>query len=86
MNQTNGYIYVRNHPSYDVDDACKMGKANNIPERDTQYATGEIKRGNFDVVFEVLHEQMSFIEESLQYEFRELNIRYDGGIEFFNFS
>jgi hypothetical protein len=28
------YIYVRNHPSYDVDDACKMGKANNIPERD----------------------------------------------------
>ena len=20
MNQTNGYIYVRNHPSYDVDD------------------------------------------------------------------
>jgi hypothetical protein len=33
MNSTNGYIYVRNHPSYDVDDACKMGKANNIPER-----------------------------------------------------
>ena len=25
MNQTNGYIYVRNHPSYDVDDACKIG-------------------------------------------------------------
>jgi len=35
MNQTNGYIYVRNHSSYDVDDACKMSKANNIPERDT---------------------------------------------------
>ena len=34
MNQTNGYIYVINHPSYDVDDACKMGKVNNIPERD----------------------------------------------------
>ena len=54
MNQTNGYIYVRNHPSYDVDDACKMGKANNIPERDTQYATGEIKRGYFVAVFVVL--------------------------------
>ena len=24
MNQTHGYIYVRNHPSYDVDDACKI--------------------------------------------------------------
>ena len=34
MNQPNGYIYVRNHPFYEVDDACKMGKANNIPERD----------------------------------------------------
>ena len=53
MNSSNGYIYVRNHPSYDVDDACKMCKANNIPERDTQYATGEIKRGYFEAVFEV---------------------------------
>ena len=42
MTSTNGYIYVRNHTSYAIDDACKMGKANNIPERDTQYATGEI--------------------------------------------
>lgn len=35
MNLTKGYIYVRNHTSYDVDDVCKMGKAINIPERDT---------------------------------------------------
>ena len=53
MNQTNGYNYIRNHPSYDVNDVCKMGKVNNIPERDTQYATGEIKRGYFEAVFEV---------------------------------
>ena len=72
MNQTNGYIYVRNHPSYDVNDACKMGKANNIPERDTQYATGEIKRGNFIAVFEV--PSAGIIERLLQYEFRELNV------------
>ena len=38
MNSTNGYIYVRNHPSYDVDDVCKMDKANNIPESDRPYA------------------------------------------------
>lgn len=47
-----GYIYTRNHPSYDVDDACKMGKALNIPERDSQYATGEIKRGYFSAVLQ----------------------------------
>jgi superfamily II DNA or RNA helicase len=84
MNQTNGYIYVRNHPSYDLDDACKMGKANNIPERDTQYATGEIKRGYFEAVFEVPIEKMGILERLLQNEFRELNIKYDAGTEFYN--
>ena len=84
MNQTNGYIYVRNHPSYDVDDACKMCKANNIPERDTQYATGEIKRGYFEAVFEVPIEKMGIVERLLQNEFRELNVKYDAGTEFYN--
>ena len=84
MNQTNGYIYVRNHPSYDVDDACKMGKANNIPERDTQYATGEIQRGYFEAVFEVPIGEMEIIERLLQYEFRELNIKNDAGTDFYN--
>ena len=84
MTSTNGYIYVRNHTSYAIDDACKMGKANNIPERDTQYATGEITRGYFEAVFEVPIEKMGIIERLLQYEFRELNIKYDAGIEFYN--
>jgi len=43
MNQTNGYIYIRNHPSYDVDDACKMGKANNIPAVPYQHFTNSIE-------------------------------------------
>ena len=84
MNQTNGYIYVRNHPSYDVDDACKIGKSSNIPERDTQYATGEIKRGYFEAVFEVPIEKMEIVERLLQNEFRELNVKYDAGTEFYN--
>ena len=84
MNTTKGYIYIRNHASYDVDDACKMGKTNNIPERDAQYATGEIKRGYFEKVFEVPNEKMGIIECLLQNEFRELNIKYDAGTEFYN--
>ncbi len=48
-----GYVYVRTHPSYEEHDACKMGKTNNIPEGDTSYATSEIKRGVFEIVFEV---------------------------------
>jgi superfamily II DNA or RNA helicase len=84
MNSTNGYIYVRNHPSYDVDDACKMGKSDNIPDRDSEYATGEIKRGYFEVVFEVPIEKMGIVERSLQNEFRKLNVKYDAGTEFYN--
>jgi len=79
-----GYIYVRNHLSYEQYNACKIGKTNNIPERDTQYATGEIVRGYFAAVFEVPINKMSNIERLLQYEFRELNINYDAGTEFYN--
>jgi hypothetical protein len=61
-----GYIYIRNHPSYDIENCCKMGKTNNIPERDTQYATGEIKRGYFETVYEVPIEKTGFIEKLLQ--------------------
>ena len=61
-----------------------MGKANNIPERDTQYATGEIKRGYFEAVFEVPIEKMGIVERLLQNEFRELNVKYDAGTEFYN--
>jgi len=60
-----------------------MGKAMNIPERDSQYATSEIKRGYFDPVFEVSIEKMNIIERLLQNEFQELNIRYNAGTEFY---
>jgi superfamily II DNA or RNA helicase len=79
-----GYIYIRYHESYEKYDACKMGKTNNIPERDATYATGEIKRGYFEVVLEVLIEKMGIIEQLLQNEFCELNLYIDGGSEFFN--
>ena len=84
MNQTNGYIYIRNHPSYDIYNACKMGKTNNIIERDTQYATGEIKRGYFEAVYEIYNNKIESVERSLQNNFHKLNIKYDAGTEFYN--
>jgi superfamily II DNA or RNA helicase len=81
----NGYIYIRNHPSYDEYDGCKLGKANNIPDRDTQYATGEIKRGNFELVIEMPKEVIGIVEKFLQKYFNSLgfHIQYDGGTEFY---
>ena len=82
MNKTNGYIYVRYHLSYN--NAYKIGKTINIPERDTQYATGEIKRGYFVAVFEISIKKISIIEKMIQNKFHELNIKYDAGTEFYN--
>jgi len=76
----NGYIYIRFHESYDI--ACKLGKTHNIPDRDTQYATGELKRGYFQVVFEVAN--AGIIERLLQNEFRDLHIKYNAGTEFYD--
>ena len=83
MTQQHGYIYIRCHPSYDVYDVCKIGKASNIPERDSQYATGEFIRGQFEAVFEVPFEKMGKIEIDIQNRFQELNIREDSGTEFY---
>lgn len=84
MRQTNGYIYIRNHLYYDIDNVCKIGKTHNIPERDTQYATGEFKRGYFKDVYEVLFEDMGIIEKLIQMEFNNLNVKFNGGKEFYN--
>jgi predicted helicase len=64
--------------------ACKIGKTNNIPERDTIYATGEIKRGYFKLVLQVEKKELSNIENLLKEKFKELNIKYDAGTEFYN--
>ncbi len=77
MNQINGYIYVRFHESYEKYNACKLGKTENIPDRDNTYITGEILRGYFEAVFEIPIEKLGIIERLLQYEFRELNVKYE---------
>lgn len=84
MDNQIGYIYVRYHESYEQNNACKLGKTINIPDRDSNYATGEIKRGHFEYVFEVSLRRMTIIEKLLQIEFSYYNIKHDAGQEFYN--
>ena len=84
MNQTNGYLYLRLNEWYNKLNVIKLGIAHNIPDRDNTYATGEPKKGYFEAVFRIPIEQMRIVERLLQYEFHELNIKYDGGTEFYN--
>lgn len=83
-----GYIYIRNHASYEFHNACKLGKASNIPERDSQYATGEIRRGYFELVIEMPYSIITTVERMLQTYFNRMgfHIKFDGGCEFYNYA
>jgi superfamily II DNA or RNA helicase len=82
---TVGYIYIRIHHTYDSDNACKLGKTINIPDRESQYVTGELRRGKMEDVYEVPIKNLGHIERLLQFEFKKFNItEYDGGTEFYN--
>jgi predicted helicase len=89
-NNKYGYIYIRSHEYYHYYNAYKLGKTLNIPERDTTYVTGEIKRGWFEDVYEFsdtksynIEKRISVIERILQSEFYNYNIYIDGGKEFY---
>jgi len=81
--ENKGYIYVRSHEAYDVYDACKLGKTDNIINRESSYVTGEIKRGKFSHVYEVHLEKLSYAEVVLAHEFKSYNVYFDGGTEFY---
>lgn len=76
-----GYIYLRNHESYDTYKAYKLGKTNNIPDRDSQYTTCEILRGEFILVIKI--DNIDKVELLLQNNFNNLHVYINGGIEFY---
>ena len=80
------YVYIRRHYAYDKFNACKFGITTNIPQRDTQYATGEIQRGTFEPVIEMSDKNSKIFEKMFQNYSNSLgyHIKYDGGKEFFN--
>ena len=86
ISELSGYIYLRNHLSYDIYNLYKLGRAINIPERDTQYATGEIIRGYFVAVYKIYVNpiKLKFIEKLLHNEFYDLNKIYNAGTEFYD--
>jgi len=64
--------------------ACKLGKAVIIPDRNSTYVTGEIERGYFYPVFRVDINFLNQIENELQNEFIDYHIYKGGGTEFYS--
>ena len=82
-----GYIYIRTNKYWDIDEVCKFGETDNIPNRESIYITSEPKRGKFIVVIQInsLSPSLKIIESELKKYFTSLGFhRYiDGGTEFF---
>lgn len=85
-----GYIYVRTHEAWDIYDICKLGKTQNITNRDSGYITGEFVIGEFSYVVEVPLAKMSKAEKELGEDFKRLGFherrlrgRRYGGKEFY---
>jgi hypothetical protein len=79
-----GFIYGRINEWWDQFDGFKLGKASNIKDREAVYNTSEIIRGMFYFVLKVKYDEMHIIETMLQSQFKSYNLRFDGGIEFYN--
>lgn len=81
-----GYIYSRINEMCNLYNCCKLGKSNSIPNRESSYATYEVKRGVFVKVFQVSIHEMDKIEKELIQHFTNqgYHIQDNGGKEFFD--
>ena len=86
-NSRKGYLYFREHESYNIHKAGKLGISGCISNRDSTYASGEIIRGVFKLVIEFDYTKMTLVEKLLQNYFKSLgyHIYINGGTEFYNY-
>jgi superfamily II DNA or RNA helicase len=81
-----GFIYIRNHESYEKYNGYKLGITENYIDRDNQYKTSEIIKGIYELIIEIKNFNLLNLEKILHKYFITLNlhIKYNGGTEFFD--
>lgn len=81
-----GYIYIRDNEWFKLRNVYKLGITHSIKDRSNSYITSEIIRGCFIVIVEVdlTNNSLSSIDNLMKKEFKELNIYFDGGTEYYN--
>jgi hypothetical protein len=78
------YIYIRNHQSYDENNVYKLGKTENLIDRDSKYAMVEFIRGHYEAVFKVYKPYLNSIEKFLQITFEDYHCKDNDRINFFD--
>ena len=82
-NELSGYIYVRSNELCQLYNCYKLGRTHNIPERENNYITSEIKRGHFTHVYEIYNYNIEKCEIRLFRELKKFNIYFNAGKEYY---
>lgn len=83
MEQTHGYLYLRTHQYYDIEDVYLIGTTNDIEESDKEFTSNEWKRGYFTLIFQIPINKMKLIERLIGMQFHDLNVYKGGGTGFY---
>ena len=81
------YLYIRDNEWYKQHDVYKIGITTSIKDRDNTYITGEIIRGEFIKIYELIdinQQQLKIIDDDFKEHFKTYNIYKNSGTEFYN--
>ena len=84
MMESKGYIYIRDHESYEKYNVYKLGITKNIKDRDSTYLTGEPVCGEFIYVIEIPLIILNIMDNILKYNFIKYQFYNYGGTEFYD--
>ena len=81
-----GYIYIRDNEWFKQSNVYKVGITTSIIDRGNTYITGELYRGIYIKIYElrVNQNQLHLIDNIIKDNFKDYNIYYNGGKEFYN--
>ena len=79
------YIYIRDNDWFKTSNVYKVGITNSIKDRGNTYITGELHRGVYVKIYElnINRSQLNLIDNVIKSNFKDYNIYYDGGKEFY---
>ena len=80
------YIYIRDNDWFKMSNVYKVGITNSIKDRGNTYITGELHRGVYVKIYElnINRTQLKQIDNVIKSNFKDYNIYFDGGKEFYN--
>lgn len=79
-----GYIYIRENEWYLQKNIVKMGRTENLKNRDRDYITGEPERGEMTEVYNIKDFPIDLVEKLLQEKLKQFHYKATGGVEFYN--